>query len=69
MHHDHGHHAGEEQEDHERVDNGKPVDLVVDHLQVRVPPRRPADVGHLEHDVVGVDYLLAYQVEDLGFKS
>ena len=46
-HHDHGHHAAQEQHDHQRVDDAEPVDLVVRHQQVRVPPRRPPDVALL----------------------
>ncbi len=46
-HHDHGDHAAQEEDDHEGVDDGKPVDLVVCHYQVRVPPRRPPNVALL----------------------
>jgi hypothetical protein len=46
-HHDHGHHSRQEQHDHERVDDRKPMDLVIRHQEVRVPPRCPADVAQL----------------------
>ncbi len=53
--------------DHERVDNGKPVDLPVDQLQIVVPARLPGRVrlvklhGVGEHkgvDALGVDQLV-----------
>lgn len=47
-HHDHGHHAREEEHDHERVDDGEPVDLVVGHQQVCVPAGCPLDVADLQ---------------------
>jgi hypothetical protein len=40
-HHDHGNHAGEEKHNHEGVNDGEPVDLVVVHQQVCVPPGGP----------------------------
>ncbi len=47
-HHDHGDHAGQEEDDHEGVDDAEPVDLVVRHEQVGVPARGPADVALLQ---------------------
>ena len=46
-HHDHGHHAGEEEHNHEGVDDGEPVDLVVGHQEIGVPARGPLDVRRL----------------------
>ena len=42
---DHGDDAGQEEDHHDRVDDGEPVDLRVRHLQVDVPARGPLDVG------------------------
>ena len=41
-HHDHGHHGREEEGDHDRVDDGHPVDLRVGHREVDVPARGPS---------------------------
>jgi len=46
-HDDHGHHASQEQHDHDAVDDGEPMDLVVNHQQVGVPAGGPADVASL----------------------
>mmetsp|Transcript_27966 Transcript_27966/g.65311 ORF Transcript_27966/g.65311 Transcript_27966/m.65311 type:complete len:466 (-) Transcript_27966:756-2153(-) len=56
-HHDHRHHARQEEDDHERIDDREPVDLIVAHVQVEVPSRRPFDVGQLPLDVVRIDHL------------
>ena len=40
-HHDHRDDAREQQHDGQRVDDREPVDLVVAHVQVKVPARRP----------------------------
>mmetsp|Transcript_98976 Transcript_98976/g.280342 ORF Transcript_98976/g.280342 Transcript_98976/m.280342 type:complete len:350 (+) Transcript_98976:861-1910(+) len=62
---DHGHHAGEEDHDHERVQDGEPVDLTAGHLQVVVPARRPSDRALGPLHVVRVDDLVVRaQVED-----
>eukprot|EP00964_Phaeocystis_antarctica_P129378 scaffold93227_cov63-Phaeocystis_antarctica.AAC.1 len=42
-HHDHRDDAREQQHDGERVDDREPVDLVVAHVQVEVPARRPPE--------------------------
>ena len=57
-HHNHCDDAREQQHDRERVDDREPVDLVVAHVEVEVPPRRPADVRVLPLDVVRIDNLL-----------
>ena len=41
---DHGDDAGEEEDHHDGVDDGEPVNLRVRHLQVDVPARGPLDV-------------------------
>mmetsp|Transcript_101531 Transcript_101531/g.275948 ORF Transcript_101531/g.275948 Transcript_101531/m.275948 type:complete len:237 (+) Transcript_101531:1150-1860(+) len=62
---DHGDHAGEEEHDHQRVQDREPVDLAPRHLQVVVPPRRPSQLarGPL-HVVRERDLLVAGEVED-----
>mmetsp|Transcript_35291 Transcript_35291/g.82630 ORF Transcript_35291/g.82630 Transcript_35291/m.82630 type:complete len:624 (-) Transcript_35291:173-2044(-) len=56
--HDHGNEAGEEEDDHERVEDREPVHLrVVGRLQVGVPAGGPADGGGLVVDVIGPDDL------------
>ena len=56
-HEDHGDHAGEEEDDEHRVDDGEPVDLDVGvgDLVVQVPACAPRLVGPLPLDVVSED--------------
>ena len=42
-HHNHGHHATQEEDDHEGVDDGEPMDLVICHDQVGVPIEKPTE--------------------------
>mmetsp|Transcript_17586 Transcript_17586/g.51086 ORF Transcript_17586/g.51086 Transcript_17586/m.51086 type:complete len:325 (+) Transcript_17586:762-1736(+) len=56
-HHDHGYHAAQEEHNHQRVDDGEPVDLLVAHEQVSVPAAGPLDVRSLPLDVVCEDDL------------
>mmetsp|Transcript_39512 Transcript_39512/g.88412 ORF Transcript_39512/g.88412 Transcript_39512/m.88412 type:complete len:356 (+) Transcript_39512:586-1653(+) len=57
--HDHGHDARQEEHDHERVDDGEVVDLVVGvALEVHVPAVGPRDVRRHPLDVVRVDHLV-----------
>ncbi len=55
---DHRHHRCQEQRDQQRVDDGKPLDLLHSLLrgQQRVPPRRPFDGRLPELHVVRPDY-------------
>lgn len=46
-HHNHGHHTRQEQDNHEGVDDGEPVDLVICHQQVGVPPGCPPSLTWL----------------------
>mmetsp|Transcript_17587 Transcript_17587/g.51091 ORF Transcript_17587/g.51091 Transcript_17587/m.51091 type:complete len:496 (+) Transcript_17587:327-1814(+) len=55
--HDHGHHATQEEHDHQAVHHGEPVDLLVAHEQVSVPAAGPLDVRSLPLDVVCEDDL------------
>lgn len=46
--HDHGHHAREEEHNHERIDDGKPVDGGAQlHGQIHVPALSPGGVAFL----------------------
>ena len=51
-HHDHRDDARQEQHDRERVEDREPVDLIVAHVQVQIPPRRPTDWRRFPRDVV-----------------
>jgi hypothetical protein len=64
--HDHGDHSGEEENDHERVDDGEVVDLVVGvALQIHIPAVGPGQVGALPLNVVGVDNVLRLDLNRL----
>lgn len=56
-HEDHGQHAGQEEDDHEGVEDREPVDLCILHLEVRVPTQGPTHVRGLERDIVREDDL------------
>mmetsp|Transcript_18138 Transcript_18138/g.54787 ORF Transcript_18138/g.54787 Transcript_18138/m.54787 type:complete len:219 (+) Transcript_18138:1029-1685(+) len=61
---DHGHHAREEEQDEEGVEDGEPVDLPARHLQVHVPPRSPAYGAFRPPHVVGEeDLVMLVEVE------
>jgi hypothetical protein len=47
-HHDHGHHARQEEHNHEGVDDAEPVDLIIGHQEVSVPAGSPLDVADLQ---------------------
>ena len=61
-HHDHGDHARQEQNDHDGVHDGEPVDLRIRHLEVHVPARRPLDGRCLPVHIVRVDDVHGGQV-------
>ena len=44
-HQDHGHEAGEEDDHHERVEDGEPVNLVLEEVVVEVPLEPLAELG------------------------
>ena len=50
---DHRYDPGEEEDHHNRVDNGEPVDLSVLHVQVDIPPRGPLHFTLLPLNRVG----------------
>mmetsp|Transcript_61646 Transcript_61646/g.137374 ORF Transcript_61646/g.137374 Transcript_61646/m.137374 type:complete len:324 (-) Transcript_61646:16-987(-) len=56
-HHDHRDNAGKQEHDGERVDDREPVDLVIAHVKVEIPPRRPLGCGIFPFDVIRVDDL------------
>ena len=65
--HNHSDNASEEEHDHERVDDGEVVDLVVRvALQVHVPAVAPTELGALPFDVVGVDHLYVREKVETG---
>ena len=49
--------ARKQEDDDERVEDGEPVDLIITHVEVQVPPRGPRNVRVLPNDVVGEDDL------------
>jgi len=51
-HHNHTNHTSEEKNDHERVDDGEPMDLAVSHEEINIPTRGPLDILGLPFDVV-----------------
>lgn len=51
-HHNHGNHTGQEENNHEGVDDREPMDLIVGHQKVDVPARSPLDVLVLPLDGV-----------------
>ena len=51
---DHGDDTWEEEDNHDRVDDGEPVDLYVCHGQVNVPSGGPLDVRWFPHHRIGV---------------
>mmetsp|Transcript_77115 Transcript_77115/g.214463 ORF Transcript_77115/g.214463 Transcript_77115/m.214463 type:complete len:273 (+) Transcript_77115:1071-1889(+) len=64
---DHGDHPGEEENDHQRIDDGKPMDLAFVHLQVRVPTGRPTDWAFRPSHVVRIGhYVVDVEVEARG---
>ena len=50
-HHDHCHHSRQEEHNHERIDDGEPMDLIVQHQQIGVPSGCPPDVTCLHADI------------------
>mmetsp|Transcript_63223 Transcript_63223/g.136850 ORF Transcript_63223/g.136850 Transcript_63223/m.136850 type:complete len:307 (+) Transcript_63223:1156-2076(+) len=62
---DHCHHAGQEEDDHQRVDDRKPMNLALVHLEIGVPARRPAHVAVVPNDIVGEgDLRVRVQLEE-----
>jgi hypothetical protein len=56
--HDHGHHASEEQHDHQAVHDGEVVDLVVGvSFQIHVPSVGPRQIRDFPLDIVREDDL------------
>mmetsp|Transcript_30763 Transcript_30763/g.80542 ORF Transcript_30763/g.80542 Transcript_30763/m.80542 type:complete len:242 (-) Transcript_30763:611-1336(-) len=52
---DHRNHTSEEDHHQQRVDNREPVDVIVSHLKVQIPPRRPLGLRFLENNIVRED--------------
>mmetsp|Transcript_100495 Transcript_100495/g.279898 ORF Transcript_100495/g.279898 Transcript_100495/m.279898 type:complete len:202 (-) Transcript_100495:442-1047(-) len=55
---DHCHHSRQEEHDHERVQDGEPVDLPSSHLEVIIPTRRPTNRAFAPLYIVCVDDLV-----------
>mmetsp|Transcript_21160 Transcript_21160/g.49623 ORF Transcript_21160/g.49623 Transcript_21160/m.49623 type:complete len:357 (+) Transcript_21160:1002-2072(+) len=55
--HDDGHQTGQEEDNHKGVEDREPVNLLVLHLQVCVPARRPLDWARLPENIIGPDDL------------
>mmetsp|Transcript_5757 Transcript_5757/g.13122 ORF Transcript_5757/g.13122 Transcript_5757/m.13122 type:complete len:320 (-) Transcript_5757:20-979(-) len=55
---DHRHHARQEEHDHQRIQDGEPVDLPSGHLEVVVPTGCPPDGALRPLNIVGVDDLV-----------
>ena len=53
-HHDHGHNAAHDEDDHQAVQDAEPVHAAARHLQVRIPAGRPVDLGLVPVHVVAV---------------
>lgn len=45
-------HTSQEKDDNHRIDDREPVYLNISHSQVSVPPRSPAHITRLPHDLV-----------------
>mmetsp|Transcript_73152 Transcript_73152/g.174326 ORF Transcript_73152/g.174326 Transcript_73152/m.174326 type:complete len:201 (-) Transcript_73152:410-1012(-) len=54
----HGHHARQEEHDHQGIQDGEPMDLTPGHLQVVVPPRSPSNVTRRPNNIIGVNNLV-----------
>mmetsp|Transcript_15217 Transcript_15217/g.38673 ORF Transcript_15217/g.38673 Transcript_15217/m.38673 type:complete len:216 (-) Transcript_15217:435-1082(-) len=52
-HQNHANHTGEEENDHQTVDDAEPVNLIVTHHQIDVPTRGPTNGTLLPVDTVG----------------
>ena len=51
----------EKKHDHQRVDDGEPMDLFVGCIKINIPTARPLDVRVLELDVVREDHLRGFR--------
>mmetsp|Transcript_64762 Transcript_64762/g.208562 ORF Transcript_64762/g.208562 Transcript_64762/m.208562 type:complete len:257 (-) Transcript_64762:310-1080(-) len=64
---DHGHHAREEEYNHQGVDDGEPVDLTLMHPEVGVPPGGPSNRARRPRHIVRVsDAVVLCQVKVRG---